>query len=495
METLRLLRSVKNSLFAPIYAIPSEVISLIPDHMNDGYAGLIALTHVCRRWRDIFISRSSLWARLDCLDKHKTLAYIARSKLFPLDIRLNATNGQSYKIDALHRVVRHLFRLGSLTVHGPGAAVLPDLVMRFSHPTPLLKKLKIHLTSNRDRAPAFPDTLFNGDLSSLHELSLAGFTTSLPWRNLVNLTTFKLSCVPGTAGLPFMTQLLDFLESAPLLSNVELCSVPAVLNAPPRRVVFIPHLERLILSSSSTHSTLVKHLVIPIGALVTLDFPFYGKSSPILDCLPENTHNLTNLSRITLINLYLVPRAKCVRLDGPSGQLYIYSTWPDERDSSHAVQRQIFKFLGVFNLSNIQRLAITKYTCSPRQTVDKSPIFQVLLPMNDLRVLTLTECNNLSFIRALNPEKNRLGTVACPNLVELILYINELNRFNASELEEMALARAEQYTKRPSLTIISLGEMLPKGEVFALREFFPRVDYKLDVESPEWDALPSEEVG
>ena len=493
LEVLSLIRSLKNT-FALINGIPSEVLSLIPDYSNNEDAELIALTHVCRGWREIFTSRSSLWTLLDCLDIHKTIAYIRRSKSLPLDICLEKSNDQSYSENALYVVAPYLDRLGSLTVCGSVDAI-PDLIRRFYRPAPFLRKLKLDLTINRGRAPAFPAfpaTLFGGDLSSLRKLTLAGFATSLPWRNLANLTTFKLSRIPGTVDPSFVTQLLDFLESAPLLSDVELDSIPASSNAPPGRVVPIPLLKRPFLSSPSVYSTFLKHLSIPTGASLVLDFPFYGPNPPIFDCLPHNFDNLRNLSPITSISLLLGVGVKFVRFHGPDGQLYLYGTWPDGDDSSHATQCQTFQSLRGLDLSNTRRLAITTCSLSPGNAIDRSSIFQTLLHMNDLRILTLIKCNNLSFIRALNPGKNRSGTVVCPNLEEVILYIKKLDWFYTSELQEMASARAGRHAKRPSITLVSLGVMPPR-EVFALKPHFLWVEYKVDIESPEWDALPGDE--
>ena len=107
--------------------------------------------------------------------------------------------------------------------------------------------------------------------------------------------------------------------------------------------------------------------------------------------------------------------------------------------------------------------------------------------MNNLRTLTLIKCKNLPFICALNPEENNSGAVACPNLEELVIHLKGFGWSYTPGLKEMASARTRRYTKRPSITIIGLGNMLPKEKVFALREYFPRVEYKVDVESPEWD--------
>lgn len=61
VEVFRLVRSLRNSL-VPVNRIPPEVLSLISDYHSEDEMDkdLVALTHVCRDWRDIFTCRSSL---------------------------------------------------------------------------------------------------------------------------------------------------------------------------------------------------------------------------------------------------------------------------------------------------------------------------------------------------------------------------------------------------------------------------------------------------
>ena len=490
-----MVRSVRNN-FAPINRIPPEVLSLIPDCWGrcDMDEVLIPLTHVCHGWRELFISRSSLWASLDCTDVEKTRAYIERSKSSPLEISLEKHEGGTYRNDALLLVVPHINRLGSLTICGP-SDVLPDLSNHLTCPTPLLRKLKINLDFDRDRAPGFPGTLFNGDLSSLHRLSLAGFTTNLPWRNLVNLTTFKLSHFPGTVDPPFVTRLLDFFASTPLLSNISLRhSIPNSSNAPPERIVSLPHLKELTSTSQRTQSALLNHLLIPNGALLEISFTFSGEDSPIPENLPENLDTFDNLSHITAVNLTFDGMEKFVRLNGPSGGLYMYGTWTAGNVSfSHTLERRVFRSLDMFDLSKVQRLTITKSGSSLPDEIELSPIFQTLFLMNDLRTLTLIECKNISIIDALNPEKNNSDTVLCPNLERLVLYVKKKERFYLEELMEMASERDERYAKLSSVTIVSLDEMCSRKDVFKLRKCISRVEYKLDIVSPCWDTIGGDE--
>ena len=170
--------------FAPINNLPSEVFSLIPKdwEIDDEDEDLIAMTHVCRRWREVLIAHSSLWVCLDCTNIDKTRVYIERSKSSPLELSLSTT----YREDAFLLVVLHISRLDSLNINGD-ANLLQNLAPHLSCPTPLLRELVIDIRDNP--TPVLEDSLFIGGLSSLRSLTLDGVTTHLPWKNLSNLTT------------------------------------------------------------------------------------------------------------------------------------------------------------------------------------------------------------------------------------------------------------------------------------------------------------------
>ena len=88
-EVLHLVRVWKNML-APINKIPPEILTLIPDFwdMDGRDQDTITLTHVCRTWREVFVSRPSLWTDFDCLDEEKTRTYIECSKFSPISLNL-----------------------------------------------------------------------------------------------------------------------------------------------------------------------------------------------------------------------------------------------------------------------------------------------------------------------------------------------------------------------------------------------------------------------
>ena len=89
-EVFRLIRSWSNSL-APINQIPPEILTLLPDFWGKNHKDqcTIGLTHVCRAWREIFISCPSLWADFDCKDADKTRVYLECSRSSPINMSLD----------------------------------------------------------------------------------------------------------------------------------------------------------------------------------------------------------------------------------------------------------------------------------------------------------------------------------------------------------------------------------------------------------------------
>ena len=107
--------------------------------------------------------------------------------------------------------------------------------------------------------------------------------------------------------------------------------------------------------------------------------------------------------------------------------------------------------------------------------------------MNNLRTLILTKCHDLSFILALDPEKNASKAVLCPNLEKLTLYTRSQDGFHIKHLLGMTKKRALRNTPLPSITIVGLDELAPEKEVVKLREHVTHVDYRVDDTLPDWD--------
>ena len=304
-----------------------------------------------------------------------------------------------------------------------------------------------------------------------------------------NLTSFKLHWAgPETS----TTQLLDFFEQAALLHEIELLySLPSSSDAPAERVVFLHHLRSLRICDEIAHSILLNHLRIPAGASVMLEFKPGAHDFPVPDYLPRSPDNLGNISHITSINLsfYLGPS---MQLHGPSGELRMVGT---TYFLAPMLDSQTLRFLHKFPISSTESLAILRYTTSADSNTEESAAYQTLLTMNDLRTLTLTNCINLSFILALNPNHNPSNIVLCPKLEKLALYVQRRRDESfVDKLLEMAKARASKGVMLSTIVMVCRRELISKEKVPDLRNYTAHLEYRLDRVKPRWNSIPGDEV-
>lgn len=496
-EVRRQVRSMKNSS-APISRIPPELLSLIPDYYCEGDLyqdhhdvsirvkkdrDLITFTHVCRSWRDTFISRSSLWTRLSFWSVEKTLAYIQRSQSSPL--KIDVIQGYAYRFDTdFPLVIPHIHRLKSLTIC---ARWLPSGVARFRCHIPL-EELIINMSAKYNDDPVLDGALFNGGLSSLRELRLGGVITNLPWKNMTNLRILNLRCRDYNYKI---IQILNFLESAPLLHTVKLDDwvLPSFDDAPPEQIVHLRHLKVFSIEPYQPPSILLRHLHIPIGASLILAFHFSGQESPFADYLPERSTNFENLSHITTITLAFHRSVKMsVRLSGPRGSLRARVLWNGDFPSDK--HHRIIHSLGRPMLSTIQKL-----TFLVKFGIEISLAFQTLSFTGSLRTLVCSAGRRtMSFIEILDPRQNPSNLLLCVNLEELVFHVEDMSEYNLSVelLVGMAKNRASREAKLSSITIVSsVGPVLE--DIFKLREHVTHVVCRVEQrKSSAWDDIPGE---
>jgi len=431
-------------MLAPINKIPREILALIPDFLDtrDRDEDVIALTHVCRAWREAFVSRSSLWSDFDCLDEEKTQVYFERSKSSPINLSLDLSRGASFSNPSFQIIPHATGRLKSLFVKGPLEDV-EVIIPRLSHPAPLLEHLSI--LSHYERKPyrylPLTSALFDGDLSSLRTLHLELVHTELPWRNMVNLTSFTLRRTPP--GAVSAGQLLDFLESAPYLEEVELLFATPTTGVQGGRLVSLGCLKSMDITDDGPPSPLLDHLLIPAGAKLEIQA---NLTTPLIGgCLPRSLDNLKNFSDFTTIELYPRMYYSVMKFSGPNGQVNIALRSPVNNPTELTLGS-----LAEFDTSKTERLEI-----DGGHLLSREHLYQALLPMKDLRTLTLTECGSPHIlIHDLQPAKILLGPMVCPKLEEITLVLRFEETFEITSVVEMAAARAYRGGKLTTVRIV-----------------------------------------
>ena len=402
------------------------------------------LTHVCRAWREIFTLCPSLWANFYCADADKTRVYLERSKSSPINLRINRKNNLLTHDPFFQIIPLAIGRLKFLRIIGSPES-LPDITAHLTHPAPLLEDLLIDGDCEFDPEsnPVLATSLFNGELSSLCRLHLQSVRTELPWRNMVNLTSFSLwYASPGEVTI---RHLLDFFEGAPRLREIDLPTPNPGSSVQDGRLVSLAYLKRAEFFGGETPATLLNHLLIPVGARLTT---WGGLPGPLIeDHLPRSLDNLRNLHGFTKIHLRVLSWRSFLRFSGPNGQVCMFSLNPQVNTTS-----LVLKSLARFDTSKTEGLEIDHGDPS-----SMNPPYRALLPMKNLRTITLFQCSNPHhFIDALHPRVSTLGAVVCPKLEELVLVLRVYGEtLDIESFTEMAAVRASGGAKLKVVRILT----------------------------------------
>jgi len=411
----------------------------------------------------VFTSRPSLWTNLDIRNEDKARVYLERSKSSPVNLSLERRN-EIYPDDPFFRFIPQVIgRLGYLLVQGTPENV-QNITALLSHPAPLLK----HLEISADYPPALRLTsaLFDGDLSSLDVLHLSFVRTELPWRNMVNLTSFVLGGVPS--GGVSVIELLDFIESAPRLRWVYLYSVQPTPGAQSGRLVSLTCLKIMTISDCGPPSALLDHLLIPVGTELALRADVI--SSVVGDLIPRSLDNLRNLSDFTTVRLCLDNSFLGMIFSGPNGRVSLDPTGSFAHKTSSMLE----------SLAQLDTSKTERFRIGNSRPLSRDLVHRALLPMNNLRVFVLCECSSPHTpIRALHPSTRSSEVLVCPNLEELVLHNSGEEAFNMDDVIGMAEARASRGRKLRVVGVVGgVNEPDPK-DVLELGKHVGRVEYNV----------------
>ena len=438
---------------------------------------LITLTHVCRAWREIFISHSFLWTNFDCRNADKTRVYLERSKSSPINLQLSRTNAISPGDPLLQIIPRSTSRLRSLSITGTRKN-LHGITSRLSRHAPLLERLDINgsYQSRPQRNPILTTALFNGDLSSLRELRLQSVHTELPWRNMANLTSFTL-CHTSSGNLS-IKQLLDFFRSAPRLRNIKLDSATPTSGGRDGGLVFLAYLERMDILQGGPSSLLLDHLVIPAGVKFTEWVPSFGPEFKTY--LPRSLDNFGNVADFTKIHIRFCGHHRHMQLSGPNGRFSMVSPF-----TSHHLALGCVVW---FDVSKAERLV-----------VDSIYGYAVLSPeglhhLKNLRTITFSQHTDpRRSIANLHPSEGLFGVVPCPKLEELVFAsLDNTEGFDIGSVTRIVAARALRGAKLGTIRIVGGPSRFKPKDLLELRKYVSHLEYDPEVDVADGDGEDSD---
>jgi len=421
------------------------------------------------------------------MDADKTRVYLERSKGSPIDLWLDR-KGVLSPHDPLFQIVPHATgRLKNLSVEA-APATLHSIIPHLCDPAPLLEFLSINGCHkyNPESNPVLTPALFNGDLSSLRVFYLQRVRTELPWRNMVNLTSFML-CNASLTDVS-VKRLLDFFESAPRLRKIQLdYATPISGPAQNGRLVSLACLKRMIIHANKPSSLLLDHLLIPVGAKLTTMNDSWSHLL-IEDHLPKSLDNLRNFSNFTKINLRVDGTSLRMQFTGPNGQVSMNHK-SLQTDITHPTLEYLAR---LFHTSKTEQLQISR--ANPSSVF---PLLYALLPMENLRSLTISQCKHLyTFTHALCTTCGSSGALLCPKLEEIVLVFpydsgGDMNPV-IERVIEMAAVRESRGMKLKLLRIAGLDKLMPIEE-WKLKKHVLQVECSPGIEIAQRDGDDSDE--
>ena len=259
---------------------------------------------------------------------------------------------------------------------------LEDIAEHLSKPAPLLKTIGLNVKGCEEPTLGLPPTFLETFRSSVRALTLHGILLSPSPRPLefpqvtkfILTTNFRASVPSGV--------LLDTLERMPLLQLFEATFTSQPDLIPGHRVVTLPHLEQITLTSNLAH-------------LVPLKIPIL----PVL-CLPRARRvNVRSLRNTTISDAPILPSSFEEQLPNLSAMPEVSVTLGNEfkLEFSGPGQSGLTLFVGtpgfIFTRSmfggapfgSVRKLR----SCFPRRAVDWVPFVEVLRAMGGLEWLEM----------------------------------------------------------------------------------------------------------
>ncbi|KAI0723911.1 hypothetical protein C8T65DRAFT_734421 [Cerioporus squamosus] len=260
------------------------------------WANVIALSHVCRHWRNLMLTRPHLWSFIRVTGSFSNRIMvnemIERSVDTPLSILL--TNSEQahdpnnlyavYDLIGVTSVIGdHSKRIQELGVvlRGEHAALVLDSLSKCS--LPRLEKLWLESAQySPEHVSTFDIMIPSLRVIHVHQIAIC-------WLPLQNLTQLELTC--GTS--PPLPALLDTLQHSPFLQyltlRIALISEEVEDDAVPEDepTAILPCLRRLQLHVDPTFNgafSVLPHLVFPSSTAVRLSFTGRFASSLYEDC-------------------------------------------------------------------------------------------------------------------------------------------------------------------------------------------------------------------
>ncbi|KAK7060157.1 hypothetical protein VNI00_000921 [Paramarasmius palmivorus] len=286
-------RTLRNTI-APINRLPNELLStifryqaarlspvLMRNRDGEGQRGWIAVTHVCRHWREVSLSTPTLWATPDLTHPTLALEMLRRSKQVPLTILYFAHALTPRGWAALNQVFASLSRIARLDLSFDEDAFDSFVASaNLTQPAPVLERLRFLPGSSHGRIGLnLPQPFLANQVPSLTHVEFVG--CGIPWESMLLCNVSSLTCLAIYLGggpvfqLPTYRQLLGIFGKMPRLTKLKLSGkvLPRDREENSTIEATLPNLRALSISSATVRGCVafLNRVSVPDCAIVELE--------------------------------------------------------------------------------------------------------------------------------------------------------------------------------------------------------------------------------
>lgn len=260
-----------------ISRLPTETISDIfalvalkpPIQIRDpsDLQGIIAVSHVCKIWRDVAVNTPTLWTQIDNLNPLVTDIFIQRSKSALLELGIWLVGPFQPTINKFLPLISRAVVLDVRARRGDIVGLRTvEMILRNSPAAPSLRSFCL-VGADLDHIP-LPVTAFSGHTPVLRGMQVHGFT--IPFESSIyrGLKRLEIDLIPGAPQMTF-TQLFDILVACPDLESMDLSNAGPSLEDHFKDQCFddirLSHLQGVAIHNASSQAVrfLFRHIDVP----------------------------------------------------------------------------------------------------------------------------------------------------------------------------------------------------------------------------------------
>ena len=466
---------LRNSL-QPIQQLPPDVIVEIATYLNPRACGgdcqmILAMTQVCRYWRETLISNPESWCFISSEYMDLVPLFFERSGSYPLEVDLTDT----WFFYAIRHLGPHAKKLEVLRCNIEEAnTMFLQTLSQLDH-SPNLHTLSI----NTIRAPTVPPqvaemALISGNMPNLHTLELLPFPITPQFAQLKHLTNLRLDVVYCT-----LTDVLDLLAANPSLEKVRLLG--NFEDSEDSRAIGSVSLEhlRFLTVERCTPCTFLEKLTLPHNARIFIRYNLISHLIPFAFTLPQSMGNYTNLQGLTSIYMLMGLNDTYLDATGPNGSVAI--RFMDLQDPF-----PVCNAIGSLPTTGITQLVCEFHPAATRMEIDK--ITQMMNILSHLEEIVLIHFSSVDIQEFLSVLKNTRGWM---RLVRLkFVHCRQVTNW-IGDLIQVAAERMDESLGLNTVTVVYEGKEWVQELVDVLGGFVGTLEL---VEEEAEEVMRSEQV-